>query len=91
MNHIFSIFYCLKDAVFESVKDAEDMNTIMFSPSDSNIFAVAGSDGVLFYDVRRPTRLESISISSIANIKSFIVISKSFTVASFRFEAVHHL
>ena len=37
-----------------------------------NIFAVSGLNGVLFYDIRCPTRLEPISISPIPNIKWII-------------------
>ena len=58
----------------------------MFSPSDSNIFAVAGLYGVLFYDVRRPTRLEPISPTTYFYIKSLIVCVEIFysCVSSFR-------
>ena len=69
------------------------LNTIKFSPVDSNIFAVSGLNGVLFYDLRRPTRLESIYFF-IAYFKYKIInciISTSFTVASIRFEAAQGL
>ena len=39
------------------------LNTVIFSPSDSNILAVAGYKiDVLFYDIRRPTGLAFIEL-----------------------------
>ena len=51
----FSFIY--SDVVAESEKNESRLNTVMFSPADSNILAVAGYIfDVLFYDIRRPTR-----------------------------------
>ena len=44
-------------------KNEGRLNTLMFSPADSIILAVAGSIfDVLFYDIRRPTRLAFIEL-----------------------------